>query len=72
MTKDLNKVIIGALCVTVIILFGWNIKLDNQIAELKQQPQVIVHKKSNDEMFDKFLNLVITLKEMENENGTNN
>jgi len=72
MTKDINKVIIGALCVTVVILFGWNMQLDKQVQQLKQQPQVIVHKKSNDEMFDKFINLVITLKEMEQQNGGNN
>jgi len=71
--KDIQKYIVGGLSVAVIVLFIWNLCLNSKINRLETNNAVIYNKKSTspDEMFDKFFDLVIKLKELEQEQKDN-
>lgn len=71
--KDIQKYIVGGLSVAVIVLFIWNLCLNSKINRLETNNAVIYNKKSKspDEMFDKFFDLVIKLKELEQEQKDN-
>ena len=68
--ENIQKYIVGGLSVAVVVLFVWNLCLNSKINKLETSNAVIYEKRTSpDQMFDKFFDLIIKLKELEQESN---